>query len=63
MDGSNGNASIIYREAESPDQLVLVAGTGGLKVMDNTGTRVLLELLPDGTLKVAGRVTAFEKSE
>lgn len=61
MDGPTGNASILYRDADAPDQLVLQVGTGGLRIMDNTGMRVLLQVLPDGTLQVAGKIISQGK--
>jgi hypothetical protein len=56
MDGQTGNASVIYRESGNLDQLVLHAGTGGIRIMDNTGTNTLLQVTPDGNLIVSGKV-------
>ena len=56
FDTQAGNPGIIYSDKGPADQLVLVAGPGGLRIMDNTATRVLVEILPDGTVRLAGEL-------
>lgn len=56
FDVPGANPASVYSDAQPQSALALVAGPGGIRLIDNSGSRTLLVIEPDGTLRVQGPI-------